>query len=528
MVTGRESPGVGPTTTRQLSLGCLAAVGVGAALRFGGLTHQSLWFDEVFSLLISTRPPFEIWRLATGEFHPPGYHLLLHAWSLLVGTGEVSGRSFSALAGVLIIPAVWAAGRSLPTPDWSSAAGGWWVATSPLLVEYSQEARVYSLAALLAVLTWQAQEWAVRRGARHAWAVFAVLGAAGLMLHYYFGFVLLGLAFAFIAGGPERRSRRRWAAAQVGILLLFTPWLSAFGHQIRMAGQDFPYRSVLLYDVAQTMKNLAVRYPFLGFMNELISWRGAIVGPGVLLSGWLILLALRRVGWQRIRSPFLLVVVPLLGSLVVSLRIPLHHFHFFVIVAPFCAVLLAAGIGAIRTVPGRTLALAGMVTVNLISVGWYYLGPERSKADVRGAAAYLADGYQEGDWIVHGSIQTFFPSWYYHGGRLPEVAVAEAPVPAYNGGNLLDPANRVDPGAVIERAHAYTRLWYVVLTPTRGRLAAATRRGASPELPGWHVVHRQEFYWVTVIRLERQASEGRPTARPMRFRGRAENLAPEG
>jgi len=87
----------------------------GSALRLYGLTFQSLWLDELFSMVFSRSDlPFkDIVRVYLDDVHPLGYPFLLHLWLLLFGDTDLAGRSLSAALGILGIAVMLLTGRRL-------------------------------------------------------------------------------------------------------------------------------------------------------------------------------------------------------------------------------------------------------------------------------------------------------------------------------------------------------------------------------------------------------------------------------
>ncbi|MGQ0549109.1 MAG: hypothetical protein ACT4PY_05520, partial [Armatimonadota bacterium] len=58
-----------------------ALIGCAALLRLTAIGQQSLWFDEAFSLHVSTRSAGEaISLLRAVDAHPPLYYLMLSYW----------------------------------------------------------------------------------------------------------------------------------------------------------------------------------------------------------------------------------------------------------------------------------------------------------------------------------------------------------------------------------------------------------------------------------------------------------------
>src|SRR5436305_11642474 len=117
-------------------------------LRFYHLGAQSFWNDEGISLGLAGRDVPTILRSAAADIHPPGYYLLLKAWHAVTGDSEFALRSLSALAGLVLVALLYRLGRvyfDRPAALAAAALG----ALNPFLVYYSQEARLYAMAATL-------------------------------------------------------------------------------------------------------------------------------------------------------------------------------------------------------------------------------------------------------------------------------------------------------------------------------------------------------------------------------------------
>jgi len=214
----------------------LAALMVLAALlRFATLDLQSFWYDEAFTPVHVLHP--SLWATLRAVVHsensPPLWYLLAWADSRLLGTGEIALRLPSALAGLATVPVAWAIGRELAGRRTALACAAL-VAVNPLLVWYSQEARVYALFVLTVSLAMLCFLRALHEPTRRRMALFALSGALALLTHYFSVFLLvpmvLWLAFA---PGPQRAATRRAALPAIGALAIvgvaLLPLISAQG-----------------------------------------------------------------------------------------------------------------------------------------------------------------------------------------------------------------------------------------------------------------------------------------------------------
>src|SRR3954454_10657740 len=182
------------------------------------------WIDEGLSVGIADRPLGAIPHALQQDGSPPLYYMLLHFWLDLAGRSEQGVRSLSLLCGLLAIPVAWWAGRAI----WRSHKAAWIAATlmafNPFLAEYSQEARMYSLVALLAIpaTTCFLRAYALDEPNRKPWiAGFAVSVAVALYTHNWPIFLAMSAGGAWIAlwvmaDGPRRRELFRDALLGFG------------------------------------------------------------------------------------------------------------------------------------------------------------------------------------------------------------------------------------------------------------------------------------------------------------------------
>lgn len=104
--------------------------------------NQSLWLDEAISVnVVSNLGYTEIVKhFSPTDFHPPGYYLTLKAWIGVFGKSEPAVRMLSVLFSLVTIYMVY-----LLAGNGAAALVGF----NPLLVYYSQEARMYSMVTML-------------------------------------------------------------------------------------------------------------------------------------------------------------------------------------------------------------------------------------------------------------------------------------------------------------------------------------------------------------------------------------------
>jgi mannosyltransferase len=420
-------------TAGLLSLILLLATG----LRFYQINAQSLWNDEGTSVALAQRDLATITRDAARDIHPPLYYWLLSGWVRLVGSSELAVRSLSALLGLLLVALTYATGRVLGAERLGLAAS-FLAAVNPFQVYYSQEARMYMLAAVLATGAILAL-LRFRQGGRWPLLVALVcLQAAGLYTHYSFVFVLLVLNGAYLLslrpGGGARRLGL-WVASQAAVVVLYLPWLPTALRQIT------------------TWPSPAQTSPLLPALAT--AWRWLVLGPTIevgqaavplALAGALALWGLASLasGWpegsghdRRWPAACLALWLGLPVLLIFALGLYREAYLKFLLVAsPAVSLMLAAGLVGSRPArlsraqparrlphdalrAGQGLAALVLLAATGLALGNTYADPAYARDDYRGIARYVTAVGRHGDAILlnaPGQQEVFA---YYYDGDLP-------------------------------------------------------------------------------------------------------------
>ena len=225
---GRKSPWL---STHGFILLVCATVLLGAGLRLYKLDYQSLWSDEIFSL-ITTSPRLsqgEFWDRVLADTHPPLYYLLLWLWSSAFGQSALAARAPSAVFGILTLcAAVILPGSSLSRG--TRLALPLLIAASPGAAWYDREARSYALLLLLSTVITLACLRFLRlmthQDGKARDAMITLTAAAVLAsFTHYFGFLLAAAAFATSFLLTTRRRKATVGLAGCGVLALFLPWV---------------------------------------------------------------------------------------------------------------------------------------------------------------------------------------------------------------------------------------------------------------------------------------------------------------
>lgn len=128
--------------------GLLAVTLVGLILRLVNINDWPLWSDEALTLLIAQWPLQTLFLIPADP--TPGLYYALHKALLGPFAQVATARSISVVAGTLLIPTSYFLAKQARVPAVLTAA---LVALSFPLIDYSQEARAYSLLVLLVTLS---------------------------------------------------------------------------------------------------------------------------------------------------------------------------------------------------------------------------------------------------------------------------------------------------------------------------------------------------------------------------------------
>lgn len=348
----------------------LALVCVSAYLRTRSL-GDSLWIDEGISVGIASHPAADIPGLLRQDGSPPAYYLLLHAWIQLAGTGEAALRAPSLVFALLTVPAALWAGWSL-----FERRAGWLCAVVaallPFLTAQAQEARMYSLVALLSVLAAAAFLHAFVRARRGYAAVFALALTLLLYTHYWTLFLVLGAvaAFAVLLAGAQREDRRRLAVdgmVAFGIpALAFAPWVPTLVFHLEHTGAPWSNPPPAL----------------------------ALVGALALAAGAAVLPRLGRDDAERMALQALAVaaaVTPAAGWASAHFEPGWASRYLAVLAGPL---LLLAGAALARIGPVGIAAAAALCAV------WVFGLSPAEKSNVAGASAVVEARLEPGDLVV--------------------------------------------------------------------------------------------------------------------------------
>ena len=359
-------------------------------LRVNQLAGQSLWRDEVDAIRFSGWP---IGQLLQGLFRAghngPLYFLLLRPWRQLGGDSEFALRYPSAAFGTLAIPLGFVLARQFGFNRRVGLLLGLLLATSPYLIWYGQEAKMYTLLLALIMLAFITYLKALA-GARFSrfpaltwvwWVIFVTATTFSFYTHILSPLILLVYTVVAMLYPDQWRRQRR-------------PWL------VSMACLTLPYLPLAVWQIPLLWGGFQSGHPYYGLRDmtslllQLYSY-GLITFAGLMPMVLFIFLLLGGLFLrQRIHQPNRLVLLawlllPPLAVYLISWRVQIFEDRYLIYITPAFYLLTALGLHLINS-QARWLGglCLGLILLNNATGIWQQQS-QPLKADFRSAATYL-------------------------------------------------------------------------------------------------------------------------------------------
>lgn len=348
---------------------------LGTVLRFISI-NQSLWLDEATSAMVAKMPLGDIFaKFLPGDFHPPLYYLILKYWVMFFGSSEIELRIPSVFFGILTIYITYSIGKKIFNEK-IGLISSLLLATSGLHIYYSQEARMYSLAALLVSLS-------ILLFLNKKWIFFSIVLALIGMTDYV---SLLVIPIFLIVGYKD------WKKVLISFLpliIVFAFWLPIFNKQLLsgLALKGSGWWNVLGLPTFKNIALIPVKFILgrISFDNKFIY--GTIVIGSIFIYGINILR--RPLKDQPYKVIMSWLVIPILIGILLSFKIPTLSYFRFLFCLPAFYLLVVYGIE--NNIRYRKLFLVLVILINILSTLYYVLNPNFHREDWRSASIALGE-----------------------------------------------------------------------------------------------------------------------------------------
>lgn len=340
------------------------------ALTLSGLTRESLWIDETWTLWAVRDGWGELWQRVAGDVHPPLYFLLLRGWTLVVGESSFAVRYLSVGMGSVALSLTYALGRKLFDRATALIAMVW-LGSNGLWIYYARETRMYMMVILLAALAfWCYWRW-LQRPTAHTPIVWLAL-ANGALLYTHYAAAFLVITEAIHLSLTQRRRLPGFLGAALLTLLLYLPWLPIFLQQHAMHPDGLSHG-------ASRVEWSTIRW----LLWALSGGVGLLlIVPYLFGKGLQIFLTQRKLAWLLV---LWILVSPLSMLLLTAWGIGILEVRYLVGLLPAMALLGAHGIRHVKWQTLTLLFLLIFVGANLSSLSWVRPAKAPWEAKVRAA-----------------------------------------------------------------------------------------------------------------------------------------------
>jgi len=446
----------------------VAAVIVACVLRVLLLGQSSLWVDEIWSIRIAGLPwRAFFWTVRNQDPNMILYYVLLHGWMLL-GDSEAIVRALSVAAGVATVPIVYAIGVRLYDKK-SAAISAILLAVNAFHVQWSQEARSYSMLVLLVTLSTFFFILSVKQPSRLTLILYVLLSSLALYAHIYGALVIAAQAGSLIF--LRRGDIKHWrglvgSAAAIGVAA--SPLLALMIDRTRHPWLPLDWLTrPTLHDIYDKFYSLAGNTEFPGSH-----------GGKVVLTAYAIVCALPLISWirnwragrslERWGTPLLAswLFLPIGLALAVSFVQPMFLSRYLIICIPALVLLAGHGIASLHPESLSATALAVLVILAVERLPQYY----EHRSEFRQWKAVTDDlvrRSQPGD----AALFCIAPGWLlfdYYRDRYHQSSPGYVSViypPAANAAidpRALDYLPPLDTGALGAELRRHRRVWLVV------------------------------------------------------------------
>src|SRR3990167_6878531 len=402
----------------------------GLILRFLKL-NQSLWLDEAINVNFVENLNLKslIFEYSIGDFHPPLYHALLKGWILLFGTSEIVVRLPSVILGLATVYVTYLIAKKLFEKK-TALISATLIATSPLHIYYSQEARMYMLAAFFTSLSVYFFVSVFKKETLIYWVGFVISTILMLYTDYLPYFLLpayIGYLLIF-RKNIQKSTLRTFVPAFILIFVLVLPWLLIFPKQLATglsaASMSPSWANVVGSSSAKDLLLVYVKFIIGRISNDNNLIYAVSFAPTGAIFGFLLMLSFFRVNFLRLLLWFWL-LVPIFSAFFISFFIPVFSYFRFIFLLPAFYMLTASSINLVNWSKFSRIFLTLVLAVNLISAGIYFTNTKFQRENWKGAVSYIQSVSDNNSIVLFEAGDPFSPFVYYNKGRLKAYGALE-------------------------------------------------------------------------------------------------------
>ena len=270
---------------------------------------QSIWFDESYGAYLVRFKFSDIVHFTSNDVHPPLYYFLLKTWAHFFGFNVVSMRLLSTMlgAGAILFAFKW-----LKYKYGAKVAfvGSLALATSPFIVRYGQEMRMYTLILLIFFAATYFLQVAIDSKKKLYWVIYGILVALGMWTHYFMALAWCAQLVYILSIYKLDFFKKKLFLVYVLAVLLFVPWMPSLFSQFRSVQQGFWIPEIS----AEALTSLWTEYTVYATASSASNWATILIILNVIIYAFIVSKTFKK---QRYLS--ILATIPILLLILVSL-----------------------------------------------------------------------------------------------------------------------------------------------------------------------------------------------------------------
>lgn len=359
--------------------------------------NQSFWLDEATTATVARDLSLSAFfqSFIPGDFHPPLYYLFIKAWGSIFGFTEISLRIPSVIFGIGTIYFVFLIAKALKDES-AGFVAALLMATAPLHIYYSQEVRMYALAAFLTASLMYFYLELIKKPTTKSTLGYSISLALLALTDYLPILVLVPIWFHFRSQKKTEKLKHLFYKAHILPAVAFGLNAPTFYTQL-IQGLGTRENATNWWNVLgkTNLKNTTL-IP-IKFLIGRISYQSRIVyalvsGGSLALYGFLVMKPI--VDFKKTRILYYWLFIPVILSLLLGFFVPVVQYFRFIFVLPALYLLAALGISKLNE-KYFFPALVVLLFLNLF-FSWTYLSNQNfQREDWRGFANRIENDLSE-------------------------------------------------------------------------------------------------------------------------------------
>lgn len=337
------------------------------------LTFQSLWFDELYSMIIANPENSykTILQNIRTDFHPPLYYLSLNTLFQILPYNDFTGRLISALAGIAGVFLIYLLGKALKDKR-TGIVMAFLTSIFFFHIKYSQEVRMYILIFALATLLTIIFIKIIKNPRLKGYISYFFIAVLSIYTHYYAFFIILAHFFCLIHLAYFKKISKNQVRYFFSLLFLislaYIPWIphliSTGNRHHFMMQPDIWYFTEYLYEYTgkeplTTIAILIVIFTYFG--RNFKQW-------------------VRKDQPQADKNlTFLIIFYSLISVFIVTYLVsyfkPVLNKHSTIVAIPFLIAILSLEIGKLKRTKGYIVLMLLLMSnfINIAFINRYYI-----------------------------------------------------------------------------------------------------------------------------------------------------------